>query len=533
MLEYPREIPVIDLFAGPGGLGEGFSAYTHSGKQSFQIRLSIEKDLRAHQTLQLRSFFRQFPQNQVPDAYYDYLRQADVPENERRNKLFSQYPEQAEQVEREARLAELGKDDHGKIYKWIQDALDGYGEWVLIGGPPCQAYSVVGRSRNRSNDDYDAEKDHRQYLYLEYLQIIAEHQPAIFVMENVKGLLSATLKNQYIFERIYEDLQEPEKALKREDRPVRSPVHASKQCRYKLYSLIKPGEISNLNLSDFAVHMEYFGIPQARHRVIILGIRENIDIKPKTLKPQSTIAASKVLSGLPKVRSGLSREEDSTDAWRNRLDKMAECSWFVSPQTEGNGKIHEKLDTALKEIRHSVDLDRGGEFISYDTGIDYELGWFLDSRIEGVCNHTTRGHMVSDLYRYFYAACFAEIERQSPKLENFPSDLLPAHKNAKRAANGKPLFSDRFRVQIGDRPATTVTSHISKDGHYYIHHDPTQCRSLTVREAARLQTFPDNYFFCGPRTSQYVQVGNAVPPLLARQIADIVHNVLKRAGVSP
>ena len=140
---------------------------------------------------------------------------------------------------------------------------------------------------------------------------------------------------------------------------------------------------------------------------------------------------------------------------------------------------------------------------------------------------------MGDLYRYFYAACFAEVEGQSPKLQDFPDDLLPAHKNAKRAANGSPIFSDRFRVQIGDRPATTVTSHISKDGHYYIHPDPTQCRSLTVREAARLQTFPDNYFFCGPRTSQYVQVGNAVPPLLAKQIADVVHDVLKQADVSP
>ena len=170
----------------------------------FMPFFGIEKDSTAHQTLQLRSFFRQFPENKIPDAYYDYLRQVDIPENERRNKLFSQYPEQAEQVKREARLAELGKEDPHKIHKWIRDALEGCGEWVLIGGPPCQAYSVVGRSRNRGNSDYQAEKDHRQYLYLEYLQIIAEHQPAIFVMENVKGLLSATLKNQYIFERMYE-----------------------------------------------------------------------------------------------------------------------------------------------------------------------------------------------------------------------------------------------------------------------------------------------------------------------------------------
>lgn len=526
-------IPVIDLFAGPGGLGEGFSAYKISDVQPFRIKLSIENDSTAHQTLQLRSFFRQFQLDQVPDAYYVYLQEDDVPQDERRNKLFSQYPEQAKQVKQEARLTELGTDDPDTIYKWIQDAIGEDCEWVLIGGPPCQAYSIAGRSRNRGNDNYNAEEDHRQYLYLEYLQIIAEHQPAIFVMENVKGLLSATLNNQYIFERMHEDLQEPGEALKREDRLVQIPEHVRKPCRYKLYSLVKPGEISNSNLSDYVVYMEKFGIPQTRHRVIILGIREDIEAEPKTLEEQSPVAANKVLSDLPKVRSGLSRKDDSADAWREWLNKMADRPWFASIQKGRDGDVSEILKTALTEIQQSVDRSRGREFMSFDDiDIKYEHEWFFDSRIGGVCNHTTRGHIVPDLYRYFYAACFAQDKGQSPKLRDFPDDLLPAHKNAKRAANGSSLFVDRFRVQVSDRPATTVTSHISKDGHYYIHHDPTQCRSLTVREAARLQTFPDNYYFCGPRTSQYVQVGNAVPPLLAKQIAGIVHDVLNRAGVS-
>lgn len=137
--------------------------------------------------------------------------------------------------------------------------------------------------------------------------------------------------------------------------------------------------------------------------------------------------------------------------------------------------------------------------------------------------------MKSDLFRYMYASSYAALHKATPHLRHFPTDLLPDHVNVEDAIKGGH-FSDRFRVQVGSRPSTTIVSHISKDGHYYIHPDPLQCRSLTVREAARLQTFPDNYFFCGPRTAQYIQVGNAVPPLLAKQIGEIVLDVLKQAG---
>ena len=133
--------------------------------------------------------------------------------------------------------------------------------------------------------------------------------------------------------------------------------------------------------------------------------------------------------------------------------------------------------------------------------------------------------MPSDLRRYYYASVFADVTGRSPKLSDFPKSLLPAHQNVELGRTGK-MFSDRFRVQLPDQVATTITSHISKDGHYFIHYDPSQCRSLTVREAARLQTFPDNYSFQGPRTAQYHQVGNAVPPYLAAQIAEIIADVL-------
>jgi DNA (cytosine-5)-methyltransferase 1 len=151
--------------------------------------------------------------------------------------------------------------------------------------------------------------------------------------------------------------------------------------------------------------------------------------------------------------------------------------------------------------------------------------WFSDERIGGVTLHNSRSHMAADLQRYFFSSVYAKERGASPKLRDLPEALLPAHRNATVGRTDHD-FADRFRVQVGNRPASTVVSHISKDGHYFIHPDPGQCRSLSVREAARIQTFPDNYFFEGTRTAQYQQVGNAVPPLLARELARVVWGIL-------
>jgi DNA (cytosine-5)-methyltransferase 1 len=141
--------------------------------------------------------------------------------------------------------------------------------------------------------------------------------------------------------------------------------------------------------------------------------------------------------------------------------------------------------------------------------------------------------MKSDLGRYLFASATAAITKRSLRIPDWPVFLLPEHRNVDRYRPGQDgdqsPFVDRFKVQIWDRPSSTITSHISKDGHYFIHPDPSQCRSLTVREAARLQTFPDNYFFCGNRTQQYHQVGNAVPPFLAFQMAEVIAEYLKSA----
>jgi DNA (cytosine-5)-methyltransferase 1 len=159
--------------------------------------------------------------------------------------------------------------------------------------------------------------------------------------------------------------------------------------------------------------------------------------------------------------------------------------------------------------------------------------WLTDSRIGGNIQHEARSHMALDLVRYLFVSATAQASGRSPMLEEWPPALLPRHRNVTvEKTTGKPKadgFSDRFKVQVWGEPASTVTSHIAKDGHYFIHPDPMQCRSLTVREAARLQTFPDNYFFCGNRTQQYHQIGNAVPPYLAVQLAGVVANLLRNS----
>ena len=479
-----KKFKIIDLFAGPGGLGEGFSGHSRNGVNPFEIAISIEKDAFAHKTLTLRSFFRQF--KDVPKEYYQYLQNKIS-----REELLKLYPDKAQSAYDEAWQAELGSPEfpHETVVNKIRSRLAEDEECILIGGPPCQAYSLAGRSAMIKKEGF--EKDPRHTLYREYLKIIAEFKPAVFVMENVKGILSSKLDGEFIFDKILEDLRVPQKGGSKENET------------YTIYSLVTDKVPEDLNKRDFIIKAEDYGIPQARHRVILLGIRNDIKSVPRPLrKAQKKVSVKEAIGDLPKLRSGLSKLEDSY------------CNWKAEIQ---------KFDSTAKVY---ADLFRGSEFIAQNANPCCYKEWFYDPRINGVVNHETRGHMSSDLHRYYYIATYAAKEKFSPRLDKLPLKLLPKHKNVKQAIRSKSLFSDRFKVQMDFRPATTITSHISKDGHYFIHYDPMQCRSLTVREAARLQTFPDNYKFEGPRTAQYHQVGNAVPPLLAKQIAGIVHVLL-------
>lgn len=501
--------PVVDLFAGPGGLGEGFASMTcpsASSRYAFRTAISVEKEEYAHTTLKLRHFFREFAPNRAPEEYYDYLAGSIS-----RDDLFDTYAAQAAAANKSAWKCTLGEEPHNHVKKRIAASINGHDRWVLVGGPPCQAYSLVGRSRMKGMPEF--ESDPRHFLYHEYLRTIADHKPPVFVMENVKGLLSAKFQDEYVINLILRDLSAPSKAVSGRNSGV----------GYNLYSLSDKG-LKGLDTDpgNFVVKAEDYGIPQARHRIFIVGVRSDIDIEPEILSKTSSVTVKEVIGVLPVIRSGLSRSEDSYEAWRDIIAGIIHQPWYIRGKTNGMAVLAEEAEKALQLLNSRRLMEKSSTNYPARTPMKE---WFRDDRLKGLSSHESRSHMDSDVQRYFFAALYTSVKGVSPKLVDFPLHLLPKHKNVKLGMEGK-MFSDRFRVQLPHAPASTITSHISRDGHYFIHYDPMQCRSLTVREAARLQTFPDNYKFEGPRTAQYQQVGNAVPPLLANQIAEIIYEIL-------
>lgn len=496
---------IVDLFAGPGGLSEGFAAVRgEDGEPAFRICLSVEKERSAHATLQLRSFLRQFA-DEFPKEYVSFLRDGGEEPD-----WAGLYPIEWARAKEEVLCLTLGDAEAARIIDDRIDAIrDRHGDRVIvIGGPPCQAYSLVGRARNIGTADYLAENDHRHFLYSEYVRILRRLRPAAFVMENVKGMLSSSVGEKRIFEQVQQDLR-----------------NAAGPDSYRLLPLSPSRNNAQLfhEPQDFVVRAEEFGIPQARHRVIMVGIRNDLgrpislDALPELRKTPAQAHVAHVISGMPRLRSGLSRRPDDGEEWADVVDAAA-----LDLLQADHGPLEQDHRAAYRDSLARAHMYACAELPRSDRGpggfpntCSTELrDWLSDRSPNCLANHETRGHMEADLARYLFASAFAGATGRAPKADEFPEHLAPDHRNWK---SGK--FADRFRVQVADRPSSTITSHISKDGHYFIHPDPGQCRSLTVREAARLQTFPDNYFFKGNRTQQYVQVGNAVPPFLAYQIA--------------
>lgn len=498
-------IPVVDIFAGPGGLGEGFSAFSPKlgGDPAFRIHVSAEMEVNAARTLRLRAFFRQFPAGQVPESYYEYVRgHRGTPWTEATRAEWQRACEEALQLT-------LGNPEHDTILaERVAKVAAGNQPWVLVGGPPCQAYSLVGRSRNKGNRDYRPEKDERHFLYRHYLEVIRKYHPAAFVMENVKGILSSKVGGSLIFPQIIRDLSEPG-----------GPTGP----RYRIVPLVVPAPDLDKDLARFILRAEEHGVPQARHRVILLGLNEefgNFSYRPLSASAART-EVQHVLRHLPRLRSGITTR--TVKDWHAEAERILMTTARQARKAQAD--LTEVLESAARRVPRK-DPGTGGRWMPWEGDANHLpphlRGWLHDPRLGGILNHEVRSHMEEDLQRYAYTAAFTLKHKRSPKgPEEFPAMLYPCHQSW-----GTGNFTDRFKAQAWDRPSSTVTSHLCKDGHYFIHPDVSQIRSISVREAARLQTFPDNYFFEGARGAQYKQVGNAVPPWMAHQIAGVVYSAL-------
>jgi DNA (cytosine-5)-methyltransferase 1 len=302
--------------------------------------------------------------------------------------LLAKYPTEATNAAKEAWCAELGGKNAPEelVDRRIKEALGNAAKWVLIGGPPCQAYSLVGRSRvigdGTGRDKYDS--DPRHHLYLHYLRILAVHRPPVFVMENVKGLLSAKVKKASIFDQILGDLKNPLNAIPKARR------NDNDSLNYRLMPLVEStGEVVGVfEPEDFIIRAEKFGIPQARHRLIILGIRSDIEGQPELLEPADEVSVKAAIGDLPRLRSGLSKENDTAESWLEAIRKITSSRWFNSTKTSIGLQL--AILTAVQNIRKN--LGRGSPYIKGSKKAKCHADWYSDAKLDGVINHETRGH---------------------------------------------------------------------------------------------------------------------------------------------
>ncbi len=409
-------IKFLDLFAGASGLSEGFV------QLNFKPIAHVEMDVAACYTIKTRIAYHWLVSTKNEKIYDAYLNGKIS-----RDELYSQIPDRLiSSVINE----EIDEKTLPHIFSKIDSILSNNNLDLIVGGPPCQAYSLAGRSRDKNG----MKGDKRNYLYLYYAQFLEKYKPRYFVFENVIGLLSA--KDE--FGQLYFD---------------------------KMLTLFKEHGYTTkyrvLDASDF-------GVPQSRKRIILVGkLNSKKDFFPFPEKLNSKVTVEETFLDLPKLKAG-----------------------------QGTHQL-QKLTAILKDAY----LVKSG---------------IRSPNINNVTWHLTRPHHNRDLEIYKIATRLWSRNGKRLKYNDLP-DNLKTHKN-------KESFLDRFKVVASEQPCHTVVAHISKDGHYYIHPDNSQNRSLSVREAARIQTFPDSFYFESisskpSRTAAFKQIGNAVPVVLAKSIA--------------
>lgn len=481
-------IPVVDLFAGAGGLTEGFASLVDAdGLPVFQPVMSVEKDPDACETLRLRAFLSRIADTEpgLPWEYEQFLRDRDP---RALDSLKKRFPVAWDGARCEVVEAELGDADPVLIEmaRLRVEAASPSGVWVLAGGPPCQAYSTAGRSRRKHDPSYA--EDPRLRLYKSFMSFVHMLRPPVVVFENVVGILSAKVDGEPVFSRI---------------------VHDFRSAGYSVRSVVDPYPAAP---RDYIVESERFGIPQARHRVILLAVRRARGLHPGVLREREPSTVRDAFVGLPKLHGIASYPQGTC------LPRVEEWK-KLAPEPVAK-IVRSAMIAPYAILSEANEICRGQGKLS---------GWYrgkLDGSkaLEG---HAARTVRTVDIERYMFCAAFAQVKGRSPRLEEMPRCLWPKHANLDDVdADSRPSFNDRYYVQAWGKPSSTVTAHIAKSGHHFIHPDPRQRRSLTLREAARLQTFPDDFVFMGTKTAQFRQVGNAVPPLLAQQVAQVVAKTL-------
>ena len=411
-----REFNYLDLFAGAGGLSEGFI------RAGFNPVAHVEMDRAACFTLRTRRAYHWLKENENIEQYAKYLKGTI-----NRTELYAQVPEEVIQSVINTEIAEATLSD---IFCQIDNCLGSQKLDLIIGGPPCQAYSVVGRARSPNK----MKGDKRNYLYILYAKFLEEYEPEYFVFENVPGLLSATDEEDNSYLELMRGL--------------------FRECGYE---------------TDYRMlSAENHGVPQSRKRIILVGKKGgSTDFYPELDNCSAPILVKKLLSDLPTLKAG--------------------------EGTLGPCHMQPNCDSWL----HNVGIRNDALPVTF---------------------HQARPNNERDLKIYLRAVNLWDKKHVRLMYNELP-ERLQTH-------NNKNSFLNRFRVVAGDlKFSHTVVAHIAMDGHYYIHPDIKQNRSITPREAARLQTFPDDYYFesynkSPRRTTAFRQIGNAVPVLLAQKIAE-------------
>lgn len=404
----------IDLFAGAGGLSEGFI------RAGFDPVAHVEMNKDACETLKTRTAFHYLRENSRLEEYYDYLR-----EKISRDELWAKVPSN---LINSVINTEISANTLPFIFEKIDQELGAQKVDLVIGGPPCQAYSVAGRAR----DPKGMSDDPRNHLYKYYVEFLKRYKPKMFVFENVPGILSAN--NGGYLELIFSAVRE-----------------------------------AGYELDKKVLNAKHFGVLQDRKRVIIIGWKKNLKFKYPLFEenePQYEILKD-LFSDLPIIQAGQGK-------------------WGATKYVKRTNKYLE-----ASGIRNGVDF---------------------------TTQHIARMNNENDLEIYRIAVEKLVHENKRLNYAELPQRLIK-HNNIKS-------FTNRFQVVKHNGVSHTVVAHICADGHYYIHPDIKQNRSITVREAARIQSFPDDYFFEKSRTAAFKQIGNAVPVLMAEGIAKKIKELL-------